>query len=112
MAKAKKTRKTASAVVPAGTIVRLTVLAQDPSLLASKTSVITTTVDVPAEKLGPGPHGHRIRVVDYDATADCFYGAAPRPGLVDRYSGVTSLKNSSAIRTSTSRMSMRSRPTH
>jgi hypothetical protein len=50
-----------------------TVLAQDPSILARGGRALTTTVEVPAERLERGPKGHRIHVVDYDATTDTFY---------------------------------------
>lgn len=93
MAKAKTPRKKAApAAKLAGTAVRLTVLAQDPSLTSDGKNVVTTKVEVPAEALRPGPHGHRIRVVDYDATADVYYGADLKPGLKDRYDGVTNLR--------------------
>ena len=50
----------------------LTVFAQDPSL-TDRGRILTTSLRVPAEKVGPGPRGARIQVVDYDASTDRFY---------------------------------------
>ena len=50
-----------------------TVLAQDPSVLGKGGTALTTTVEVPAERLERGPKGHRIHVLDYDGSADRFY---------------------------------------
>lgn len=52
---------------------QLTVLAQDPDV-TDNGAALTTKVVVPAEPLFPGPRGSRIEVVDYDVSADCFYG--------------------------------------
>lgn len=52
---------------------RLTVLAQDPDVL-NNGNAVTTQVVVPNEPLFPGPRGSRIEVVDYDVSADAFYG--------------------------------------
>jgi hypothetical protein len=52
-----------------------TVLAQDPSILDADGHALTTTVAVPAERLERGPKGHRVHVVDYDASTDRFYRA-------------------------------------
>ncbi len=51
---------------------RLTVLAQDPGL-RSGGKVLTTRLEVPAERLEPGPKGHRLHVIDYDASTDTLY---------------------------------------
>lgn len=50
----------------------LTIIAQDPSVRGEK-GVLTTQIDVPAERLGPGPWGYRVQVVDYDSTRGAFY---------------------------------------
>ncbi len=52
---------------------RLTVLAQDPSV-TDRGNALTTQVTVPSEPLFSGPRGSRIEVIDYDASADRFYG--------------------------------------
>lgn len=55
----------------------LTVLAQDPDVLLGG-KALTVQVPVPRESLAPGPKGHRVHVVDFDATRNRFY--PPRPG--------------------------------
>lgn len=50
-----------------------TVLAQDPSVLAPRGRALTTTVSIPAERLERGPKGHRVHVVDDDASTDTHY---------------------------------------
>jgi hypothetical protein len=50
-----------------------TVLAQDPSVLGPGGRALTTRVQVPAERLESGPKGHRIHVIDYDATRNVYY---------------------------------------
>ena len=52
---------------------RLTVLAQDPDI-TDNGNALTTQVVVPTEPLFAGPRSSRIEVVDYDASADRFYG--------------------------------------
>lgn len=59
-----------------------TVLAQDPSITDAHGNALTTTVDLPAERLERGPKGHRVHVVDYDASTDRVY--APRTTDVER----------------------------
>ncbi|MCA9624592.1 MAG: hypothetical protein KC731_36460, partial [Myxococcales bacterium] len=67
---------------------RLTVMAQDPAVTRPNGQVVMAKVRVPAESLEPGPRGHRVHVIDYDATTDTLY--APRGGDldVDPYEGV------------------------
>jgi hypothetical protein len=48
---------------------RLTVFAQDPHVRAGR-RIFTARVDVPSEYLRPGPAGHRVHVIDYDASTD------------------------------------------
>jgi hypothetical protein len=55
---------------------RRTVIAQDPSVRVGG-KILTAQVEVPAEKLEPGPTGYRVQVVDYDATRDRFLAPAP-----------------------------------
>jgi hypothetical protein len=82
--------------LPTPNIRKLTILAQDPSVrLGVNGAVLFAEVDVVAEQLAKGPTGYRVKVVDYDATAQKLYedrvaysgpdGAlldpfAPRPG--------------------------------
>ena len=46
---------------------KLTIIAQDPSV-QDQGRVVTAQIDVPAEKLWPGPTGYRVHVIDYDAS--------------------------------------------
>jgi hypothetical protein len=57
--------------VPAPPMRSLQVYAIDPS--SGKYSGNQVTVRVPWEPLNPGPTGHKIAVVDYDATNKCYY---------------------------------------
>lgn len=50
----------------------LTIIAQDPSV-KTPDGILTTQVQVPAERLAPGPWGYRVQVIDYDATSGTFY---------------------------------------
>jgi len=61
---------------------RLTVLAQDPTILDRDGLPLLTTVEVPAERLAPGPKGTRAHVVDYDASLDKLI--APRKTHIDQ----------------------------
>ena len=69
-----------------------TVLAQDPSILRKGGVALTTTVEVPAERLERGPKGHRVHVLDYDASADTFYGSRTRELERDPYTRVTDIE--------------------
>ncbi|WP_457102080.1 hypothetical protein [Microbacterium sp. P5_E9] len=46
--------------------VRMTVLAQDPTVTAVGGGPLLAQIDVPAERLAAGPRGHRFHVVDID----------------------------------------------
>lgn len=69
-----------------------TILAQDPLATGRGGSALTTTVMVPAERLERGPKGHRVHVVDYDASTDILY--QPRRGDIesDPYVDVSDLE--------------------
>lgn len=54
---------------------KLTIVAQDPSVRV-KGRILTAEVEVPAEELLPGPCGHRVNVIDYDASTDTLYQPA------------------------------------
>lgn len=71
---------------------RWTVLAQDPLVLGKGGEALTTTVSVPAERLERGPKGHRVHVIDYDASADTYY--RPRTSEIeeDHYAQVTDIE--------------------
>ena len=52
---------------------KLTVIAQDPSVLDPHGVILTTQIEIPAEELSPGPRGYRVHVVDYDSSTDTLY---------------------------------------
>jgi hypothetical protein len=52
-------------------------------------AAVTTTVEVPAERLERGPKGHRIHVIDYDASTDLFYRSRAESLTRDFYAKVT-----------------------
>jgi hypothetical protein len=49
-----------------------TVFAQDPSITKPGGKPLLARVRAPAEHLAPGPRGHRVQVIDYDAPAGVF----------------------------------------
>lgn len=69
-----------------------TVLAQDPSVLDHAGHALTTRVRVPAERLERGPKGHRVHVVDYDASTDRYYGARLDDVEADPYTKVRDIQ--------------------
>lgn len=55
---------------------KLAIIAQDPSVRLRNGAILMATVGLPHEYLAPGPWGHRVKVVDYDASTGHFYQAA------------------------------------
>ncbi|MCV3211110.1 hypothetical protein OHD62_31080 [Mesorhizobium sp. YC-39] len=63
---------------------KLTIIAKDPGLrMGTNGPMVFAQVDVPAEILGPGPTGYRIKVVDYNATERRAYAARQRYQIGD-----------------------------
>ena len=52
---------------------QMTIIAQDPSVLDTSGRILRTQVDIPYEKLGSGPKGYRVHVVDYDSSQRVLY---------------------------------------
>ena len=48
------------------------IIAQDPAVRV-KGRILTVQVEVPAEELATGPWGHRVHVIDYDASTQTLY---------------------------------------
>ncbi len=48
------------------------IVAQDPSIKRGG-QILTAKVEVPAEDFGPGPHGYRVHVIDYDSSTGSHY---------------------------------------
>jgi hypothetical protein len=59
---------------------KLTILAQDPAVRIGG-KLVFTQIDLPYEDLAPGPVGYRVKVVDFDASADVLY--APYKAVID-----------------------------
>jgi hypothetical protein len=55
-----------------GNTQRITILAQDPAVLLHG-ALMLVQIDVPSEALATGPTGYRVKVVDFDSTADKLY---------------------------------------
>ena len=55
---------------------RLTIVAQDPSIVRHD-RILTATIAVPAEALAAGPWGHRVQIIDYDASTDTLFKPLP-----------------------------------
>lgn len=66
-----------------------TVLAQDPSVRGPGGRALTTRVWVPAERLERGPQGHRVQVIDYNASTDRYHAPAKGDPTKDRFEKVT-----------------------
>ncbi len=66
----------------------LTVLAQDPSVTNADGSVLTTRLRVPEEPTAPGPYGHRVRVIDFDASRGHYYAPYKLPARRDEFEDV------------------------
>src|SRR5688500_6674399 len=90
-------RKKSNDPVPGGLRTRLphtrplTIVAQDPSITRND-RILTTTVDVPAERLLPGPWGYRVHVIDYDASSKRLFqpdDPAPSHELADPFENVS-----------------------
>lgn len=80
-------------VVSAATPTRqLTVLAQDPSVTNLDGSALTARVRLPQEPTTPGPHGHRVRVVDFDASTGHYYAPYELPARRDEFEHVTDVE--------------------
>jgi len=62
---------------------KLTIIAQDPSVTDSAKKILRSQVSIAHEKLGPGPRGYRVHVVDYDASQKVLY----KPAVLDSGNG-------------------------
>ena len=70
--------QTADAAMPYYPTRKLTVLALDPSVKDAK-GILRAQIEIPNETLDLGPRGHRVHVIDYDATQDVLYKTPPLP---------------------------------
>jgi hypothetical protein len=53
------------------------IIAIDPSVRGSDNKILTAVIEIPNERLAPGPRGYRVQVVDYDASNQILYKPAP-----------------------------------
>src|SRR3954470_1615780 len=60
----------------------LAIVAKDPSVMVDD-HVLMARIEVPSEKLSPGPRGSRIHVVDLDASTRKFYRRVEYPDGVE-----------------------------
>lgn len=51
----------------------LTIIAQDPSVKGRDRKILRASVEITVEELGPGPWGHRVQVIDSDASTGALY---------------------------------------
>jgi hypothetical protein len=61
---------------------KLRIVAQDPGVRVGG-RILTAQVDVPAEELAPGPWGHRVHVIDFDASTQTLYQPCDYPRRKD-----------------------------
>jgi hypothetical protein len=54
----------------------LRIIAQDPGV-KRRGRILTAEVSVPAELLAAGPWGHRVQIIDYDASSNTLYEPLP-----------------------------------
>ncbi len=59
------------------------IIAQDPSVRIGG-EILLATINIPAERLHPGPAGYRVEVIDFDATSDTLY-VADDPANLDQW---------------------------
>jgi hypothetical protein len=64
---------------------KMTILAQDPSVKFPDGTILRAQVEVPYESLEPGPRGSRVHVVDYDSSQRVLYHPAPPPTGADPF---------------------------
>ena len=62
----------------------LTIVARDPSVERDG-RVLLARVEVPRERLAPGPRGHRVQVVDVDSATGLVYQPRPEPDGPDPF---------------------------
>lgn len=74
-----KPTKSEKMPTPRSPLRQMTIVAQDPGVRRASGEILTATVSVPAEDLIGGPTGYRVHVVDYDSTAQRYYGSHVLP---------------------------------
>lgn len=57
--------------------IKYRIVALDPTVRGSNNKILYADVEIPNEKLSPGPRGYRVQVIDYDASNRILYKPAP-----------------------------------
>jgi len=68
---------------------RLTVVAQDPAVCTDDGRILCVSAEIPAEALDAGPWGHRVQVIDFDATTNQLLAPLEASAYVDREGNLT-----------------------
>ena len=63
---------------------RLMVVAQDPGVRTENGRILCVPIQIPAEVLDPGPWGHRVQVIDFDATTNQLLAPLDASAYIDR----------------------------
>jgi hypothetical protein len=53
------------------------IVALDPSIRGADGNVLFSDIEIPNERLAPGPRGYRVQVIDYDASHQVLYDPSP-----------------------------------
>jgi hypothetical protein len=53
------------------------IIALDPSVRGANRRVLHADIEIPNERLSPGPRGYRVQIIDYDASNKILYEPAP-----------------------------------
>ena len=79
---------------------RLTVVAQDPGVRSEDGRILCVPIQLPAEALDRGPWGHRVQVIDFDATTNKLLAPLGDSGYAaDRAGNVTDPFDAASNRT-------------
>ena len=68
---------------------RLTTVAQDPAVRVANGQILCVAREIPAEALDAGPWGHRVQVIDFDATTNQLLQPLAAGTYVDRGRNLT-----------------------
>jgi hypothetical protein len=68
---------------------RLTLVAQDPAVRTPHGRILCVSAEIPAEALDPGPWGHRVQVIDFDATTNQLLAPLDSDAYIDRNGSLT-----------------------
>ncbi len=75
MARPNRSLPSRSAPTDMAPVRRMMVIAQDPGRRDAEGLIVMAAIEVPAERLAPGPRGYRVHVVDYEPASGRYAGA-------------------------------------